>query len=257
MARGVHDDSAEDSGELRRLWTEFQRSRDTALRNQLIERHLGFCRRIAAALYAKRGVIEVEFADYLQVATLGMIEAIDNYDVERGVPFEAFAIHRVRGAVLSSLESMSERYQQANLQRRLRHEAVQSLREKDEEDEARPRHPPDAFSRLASLTVAVALGHLLEGSRMVQVEGETGTYRQEFYDSLEAKRLRESLQCLVEALPNRERQVIELYYFQYLDFKDIAALFGVTRGRISQVHRNALQLLKEAYAATGRLDASF
>src|SRR5262245_16958755 len=128
MARGVHDDSADDARELKRLWTEYQLSRDTTLRNQLIERHLPFCRRIAAGLYAKRGVIEAEFADYLQVATLGMIEAIDNYDVDRGVPFEAFAIHRVRGAVLSSLESMSEKYQQANLQKRLRHESFQSLK---------------------------------------------------------------------------------------------------------------------------------
>jgi len=257
MATGVHEeDSTDDSEELGHLWTEYQRTRDTGPRNQLIERHIGLCRRIAAGLYAKRGVIDADFADYLQIATLGMIEAIDNFDLERGVPFEAYARHRIRGAVLSSLESMSEKYQQVSLQKRLRRESLRSLSERDQE-EAQPRSPADAFSRLASLTVAVALGQLLEGSRMLKVEGETDTYHQEFYDSLEAKRLRESLSCLVEALPERERRVVELHYFQCLEFKDIAALLGVTRGRISQVHRNALQLLKEAYSATRGLDASF
>jgi RNA polymerase sigma factor for flagellar operon FliA len=256
MTEGARTDSTDDSGELGRLWTEYRRNRDAETRNRLIEHHLPLCRRIAAGLYAQRGVVEAEFADYLQLATLGMIEALDRFDLERGVPFEAFARLRIRGAVLNSLASMSEKYQQAGLRKRLRREELESLKETREE-EAHPRRSSDAFSRMAGLAVGLALGQLLEGSRMLQVEGQTDTYRHEFYDSLEEKRLRETLLCLVEALPERERRVVELHYFQCLEFKDIAALLGLSRGRISQVHRNALQLLKEAHGATTRLDASF
>ena len=256
MAAGAGGDGSPDAVELARLWAEYQRSRDHDTRNRLIELHLPFCRRMAAWLYGQRGVVEAEFADYLQLATLGMIEALDRYAPERGVPFEAFARLRVRGAVLNSLASMSEKYQQVSLRKRLREEAIESLKQKGEE-ETHPRRSVDAFSRLAGVAVGLALGQLLEGSRMLQVEEHTETYRQEFYDSLEEKRLRETLVCLVEALPERERRVVELHYFQCLEFKDIAALLGVSRGRVSQVHRNALQLLKEAYGTTARLDASF
>ena len=256
MVERARSDDSPDQEELARLWIEYQRDRALETRNRLIELHLPFCRRMAAWLYAQRGVVEAEYADYLQLATLGMIEALDRYAPERGVPFEAFARHRVRGAVLNSLESMSEKYQQVNLRKRLRHDGLDSLKQRSEE-ETLTRRSVDAFSRLANIAIGLALGELLEGSRMLQLEDRNETYRQEFYDSLEEKRLRETLVCLVEALPERERRVVELHYFQCLEFKDIAALLGVTRGRISQVHRNALQLLKEAYRTTARLDASF
>jgi RNA polymerase sigma factor FliA len=256
MAEGTRNGRSSDEDQLARLWAEYGRRRALETRNQLIEHHLPFCRRIAAWLYAQRGVVEAEFGDYLQLATLGMIEALDRFEPERGVPFEAFARLRVRGAVLNGLASMSEKYQQLSLRKRLRREELESLKSKDGE-EKHSRRQVDAFSRLAGVAISLALGQLLEGSRMLHIEGHTDSYRQEFYDSLEEKRLRETLVCLVEALPERERQVVELHYFQSLEFKDIAALFGVSRGRISQVHRNALQLLKEAYGMTARLDASF
>ena len=256
MSEGARSDAANNAQELARLWSEYQRDRDPETRNRLIELHLPFCRRMAAWLYAQRGVVEAEFADYLQLATLGMIEALDRYTPERGVPFEAFARLRVRGAVLNSLPSMSEKYQQVSLRKRLRREALESLRQKNEE-EARARRSTDVFSRLASIAIGLALGELLEGSRMLQSDDRTETYRQEFYDSLEEKRLRETLVCLVEALPDRERRVVELHYFQNLEFKDVAAQLGVSRGPVSKLHRKAQQLLKEAYRVTRGLDTSF
>ena len=253
MAEDSGVDRSSDDEVLAGLWRDLQLHRDLETRNRLIELHLPFCRRMAAWLYAQRGVVEVEFADYLQLATLGMIEAIDRFDSTRGVPFESFARHRIRGAVLNSLPSMSEKYQQVSLHKRLRREELESLQQSDE---TQPRRSADAFSRLAGVAIELALGRLLEGSRMLRIEGQIETYRQEFYDSLEEKRVRETLVCLVEALPERERRVIDLHYFQCLEFKDVAALLGVSRGRISQVHRNALQLLKEAYRTTTGLDTS-
>jgi RNA polymerase sigma factor for flagellar operon FliA len=230
----------EAAGDLTALWREFAGSRDVGLRNQLVEAHLNLARTVAATLYRHRGSLKVEFGDYLQLATLGLIEAVDRFDVDRGVAFASFATMRVRGAVLNNLAGMSEQFQQLDLRRRLRQERIESLHRS-------PGGQPDLFASLVDMAVGLALSHLLEGSGMLQLPDEGGTtYQQHFYDSTRERQLRETLARLVEALPDQERRVLRYHYFQNVAFTEIGDLMGVSKGRVSQIHRHALQLLREA-----------
>lgn len=232
------------------LWREFADTRSLSLRNQLIEAHLVLARTQAAMLFRHRGSLGVEFADYLQFATMGLIEAIDRFDPARGVQFASFATQRIRGAVLNSLAAMSEEYQQLDLRKRMRQERAESLR---------PAAPstggqPDPFARLADMAIGLALSHLLEGSSMLQPdEGPGSAYHQHFYDAARERELRESLSRLVMSLPEQERRVIRYHYFQNVDFTDIAELLGLSKGRISQIHRRALEMLRHAHARGGHL----
>lgn len=235
------------AADLTASWREFAVTRDGALRNRLVEAHLELARIVAAQLYRQRGSLAVEFADYLQFATLGLIEAVDRFDVERGVAFASFASVRIRGAVLNSLAGLSEQYQQIDLRKRLRQERVESLRRPAAE--ARQ----DLFGRLAEMAIGMALSQLLEGSGMLQGPDDApGAYQQQFYDSARERQLRESLARLVQGLPDAERRVVRYHYFQNIAFGEIAELLGVSKGRVSQIHRQALLLLKQAQAG-GRL----
>jgi RNA polymerase sigma factor for flagellar operon FliA len=244
------DVQGEEPDEERALWLEFVAHRATEARNQLIERYLPLCRTIAATLFARRSGVEVEYMDYMQLATVGLIEAIDRFDPQRGVSFQTFAGHRIRGSVLNALEGLSETYQQSGLRKRLRRDRLESLRR------GWAAGKSDLFGELADIAVGFALSYMLEGSGMVLEEETRTPYRQEFYRSYEERQLRESLVKLVEALPEQERRVIRYHYYQGLEFQEIAQLFGLTKGRISQIHRQALQLLKEARASTGNLSIS-
>lgn len=221
-------------------WREFATTRDLGLRNDLVESHLALARTVAAVLYGHRGGLEVEFADYLQFATLGLIEAVDRFDVERGVAFASFASIRIRGSVLNALSGLSEQYQQIDLRKRLRQERLDSLR--------RPALAGrDLFGGLAQMAVGLALSHLLEGSGMLQAQGDNApSFKQEFYDGARDRQLREAIERLVHALPVQARRVVRYHYFQNIGFTEIAELMGLTKGRISQIHRQALLLLKEA-----------
>lgn len=235
------------------LWQRAAAESDGEARRQLIERHLPLARRVAASLYARRGGLEAEFVDYLQLATLGLIESVDHYDSARGVSFEAFAAQRVRGAVLNSLESLSETYQQVSLRKRLRAERLESLR--GALSSGRPSNRQrDLLAELAEVTIGLALSFILEGSGMLAADDEGHSYRQEFYDGVEERQLRETVLRLVEALPEQERWVVRYHYYQGLGFNEIAGLLGVTKGRISQIHRQALQLLRDARAAVSRVN---
>jgi len=235
-----------------RLWKAFNEQRSQDARNLLIEHYLPLSRKIAKMLYAKRGGLEVEFVDYLQQAAQGLIEAIDRFDPTRGVAFEAYAALRIRGAVLNSLTAMSEKYAQLSLRKRLRQERVESLTE-----EMHERTPArDSFRELADLAVGLAISYMLEGTGLVSVEPSPTAGGRDAYSSLEQRQLADSLRRLVEALPERERRVVFYHYYQGFSFTHIAEMLGVSKGRVSQVHSQALQLIREARSADGPLDLS-
>lgn len=236
------------------LWAQFARDRGVATRNRLIEHYLPLCRTVAGMAYAKRGGLEVEFLDYMQFATLGLIEAVQRFDPALGVAFPTFATPRIRGSILNNLEPLSEHYTQIALRKRIAKERLESLNPPGEPGGGK-RRKHDLLSSLADLTVGLALAHLLEGSGMLVGEGEEHSYRQEFYENEEQKQLRDTLAKLVRALPEQERRVVRYHYYQGLDFTEIAKLLELSKGRISQIHRQALHLVRDAYGSVGRLDA--
>ena len=239
---------------------------DADARSQLIELHLPLARMIAASLYGGRIADDAEFADYMQYATLGLIEAVDTFDWQRGVQFNTFATYRIQGAIRNGIVNFSERREQVGLAVRLKKERLESLQQKDDapaqkDDAARPkeegmrrRQRGKALVReMADIAVVWALSYLLEGSGMLAPRNEANVVEQ-FYDGIELRQLKERLVSLVDALPDQERRVVKYHYFQNLEFTEIARIFGVTKGRISQIHKRAMVLLREAHKLAGGLD---
>jgi RNA polymerase sigma factor for flagellar operon FliA len=149
---------------------------------------------------------------------------------------------------------LSEHYTQITLRKRVDKEWLESLSQPEAPGGGK-RKKRDLLATLADLTVGLALCHLLEGSGMLLGQDEERSYRQEFYDNEEQKQLQQSLSNLVRALPEQERRVVQYHYYHGLDFAEIAKLLELSRGRISQIHRQALQLIREAYGSLGRFDA--
>jgi RNA polymerase sigma factor for flagellar operon FliA len=242
------------------LWAEYGSQREggnagIAARNRLIEFYLPLCRTIAATLYAKRGGLEVEFPDYMQFATLGLIEAVERFDPALGFVFATYATPRIRGSILNNLEPLSEQYSQIGLRKRIEAERLESL--DTTEPAAGRRRRRDLLAELSELTIGLALTHLLDGSGMMQDDDGTQAYRQEFYDNAEQKQLQASLARLVRALPGQERQVIRFHYYHGLEFTEIARMMELSKGRISQIHRQAILLLRDAHGSVGRVDTKF
>ena len=234
------------------LWERYAGG-DSEARGQLVERYLPLCRMIAASLYGKRVADDAEFADYMQYATLGLIEAVENFDWQRGVQFNTFATYRIQGAIRNNIANFSERREQVGLLVRLKKERLESLSLGEQAPRPRRGKGTQVVRDMAEVAVIWALSYLLEGSGMLAPRNEAH-YVEQFYDSLELKQLRERLVSLVDALPDQERRVVKYHYFQNLEFTEIAKIFGVTKGRVSQIHKRALLLLREAHAIAGGLD---
>jgi RNA polymerase sigma factor FliA len=250
QARPEADDPAADAAaaEERALWVEFVRARDPALRTRLIERHLPLARILAAKLYSKRRVQETEFDDYLHYAALGLIEAVDKFDPCHNVLFRTFAAHRVQGSVLNNVGRLSERDEQLALKSRLRKQRMQSLREDGKPGDK----TAELFEHMAEVAVGLALGYMLEGSGMYASQEDS--HAEDVYRGHEMKQLRATVNAIIELLPERERNVIKYHYFHGLGVSEIGDILGVTKGRVSQIHREALRNLRELYARAAELN---
>lgn len=228
------------------LWEAYCHGGDGA-REQLVERYLPFARTMAAKLYATRTHLEMEFGDYLQYARIGLIEAIDRFDGARGFKFETFAASRISGAILSGMESFTEIQQQIAARKRVVSTRVALLRA----PQAAPA-PDDAgalFAHLAELAIGLALGFVLDDSGMYR--DHDGEYKDNTYAGVELRQLRQRLEEQLELLPGRLRHIIASHYLQQQPFEEIAETLGVSRGRVAQLHKEALLRLRSGLEEAG------
>lgn len=230
-----------DAEAVRPFWHQFRESRDPAVREQLIEHYLPFARMLAAKVYANRIQLELEFADYLQYASIGLVEAVDRFDPTVMSKFETFSALRITGAILNGIVSLTEKQEQISARKSILAERVKSLKT----EVRRPKGPDAVFEYLAELAIGLAVGFALEDTGMYQAE--EGSYEENTYQRIELKQLYRKVTEMMESLPDRERRVIKLHYQQQLPFDEIAEMLGVTKGRISQMHKSALARLRTGF----------
>lgn len=238
------------------LWQRLRESGDGAARAQLLEMHLPYAKIVAASYYSRRYGNHVEFGDYLQYASIGMIEALDRYDPERGVQFRTFAARRMHGAILNGLEKLTEKQQQIAARQRLRQERVQDLKAMAgvEGSGAPPQDPEQLLRFVSEVGIGLALCWMLEGTGMV--ESEEG-YEQPFYRDVAIHQMKRRLAQALEQLSLQERTVIRSHYLQEQPFDQIAAGMQLTKGRISQIHKQALLHLRTLVREDADWDVAF
>lgn len=245
-------DSTEEAG----LWRRVRDHGDAAARQRLLDFHLPYARVVAASYFSRRYNDEVEFSDYLQLASVGMLEAMERYDPARGVQFRTFAARRMHGAILSGLERLTEKQQQIAARQHLRTERLKEVKAMAGEDGAvKPGDPRHLLQFVSEVGMGLTLCWLLEDTAMVQPPGACTVVP--FYQSSAMKQLRDRLLHAVDALPPQERTVVRSHYLQDMPFEHVAATLQLTRGRISQIHKQALLRLRSLVRDDADWSASF
>lgn len=218
------------------LWNDY-RSGLEAARDQLLEKYLPFARHLAAALYAKRAVNDIEFGDYLHLAYVGLLEAMQRYRHDATAQFTTFASYRIRGAVLNGIPRMSEVGDQIAYARRVQAERTRSLL-------GDQKKMPDNVGGMLELVVGLALTYqideLLEADEP-NLQSQSEPYGSHAYDEMQRR-----LKQVLDRLPGREQQIIRYHYFHQMTFEEIAELMDLTKGRISQLHKRAIGTVREA-----------
>lgn len=239
-AQGEAMDAAE-----RELWDQLRGPRPEPARQALFRKYQPLARRIAWRFMRDDPATPVEFAELLQLASLGLLEAIDRYSPDRAVPFRYYCPRRIGGAIADGVARLSEVNAQITTARRIKRERTRSLAH----DRAAPTDLAGKLDLIGDIAAELALGLMLEGSTLY-LEDERDPAR-DAYETLAWTQALRQVRTALETLPERDRMVIGWHYLDGLPFDEIARLHGLTKGRISQIHKAALALLRKRLSAGG------
>lgn len=222
---------------------------------QLVMQYAPLVRRVARSLPLEIPGL-LEFEDAVGYGTCGLVEAVRRYDPSKGTNFHAYAVRRIRGSMIDAFRRMDR------LSRTMRQKARELQRAQGELETTLGRTPSEqetaehmgisiAQFRDASSNarwVTISLDRMLDkdddGDSFPAAEMPTAEDDIDFTRGFEEKELHQELARAVQALPERERLVISLYYVEHLTMKDISLVLSVSETRVSQLHAQAVKRLR-------------
>lgn len=220
-----------DSDEEQNLWRHWLATKEPATRTQLFFFHSPWARTLAGYLFSRYPHPLAEWADYLNLASMGLLQAIDGFDPLRQVRFRAYAEHFIKGAVLKGLSCYVKDNRPVSKDRLASISGANRFADTDADLEL-----------VVNAAVDLAFGYFLELGVLDQEPADNdplSLYTQEAHD--------DGLSQLVEKLPANERQVIVGHYYQHLSFVALSELLGVSKSRVSQIHAQALKRIRRGY----------
>ena len=232
------------------LWEEYSRTGNG--RDELILKYLPLIKYVVGrmAVTPPQGL---DFEDILSFGVFGLMDAVEKFDPEKGFVFQTYAIPRIRGAILDELRKCDwfsrtgrEKVQKFN-------RAMEKvLRDKGETDDtlimSEMGVDAEEYYEIQDLASRGYITSLDEATPLddgeISPEANIPDERETAADRLDDESDKQMLLEAIEELPERERQMLSLYYYEGLTLKEIGKVMGVSESRVSQIHGKGLGMLR-------------
>ena len=236
-----------------KLWREYHKKPTQEVREQLILAYAQVVKLVAGRLSMYLGH-NVEYDDLVSYGIFGLIDAIDKFDFDKNVKFETYASLRIRGAILDQIRKMDWIPRTVRQRQRKIDEAMKNIE---------MRTGKTASDEEIAIELGVSEEELLSWQSQLKVTnvvsltefeelGQEPTFspiaRNRFSqpeEVIEEEELKKKLSESLELLTEKERIVIELYYYEELTLKEISRVLEVSESRISQLHTKALTKMRK------------
>src|SRR5262245_3528864 len=246
------------------LWREYRDSKDKAIRDRLILTYAPLVKYVAGKLGSGLPA-HIDDGDLVSYGLLGLISAIDRYDPDRDIKFETYAIARIRGAIIDELRALDWVPRSVRARARQIEQAIGELESKlgraptDEEIAAKvgitEEELDESLSDISRSSIA-ALDELWsvsgEGDQVSLLDTIEDPGSVKPADAFDEAEVRETLADAISRLPEREKIVVTLYYYEELTLREIGEVLRVTESRVSQLHTKAVLRLKSRLTGSGR-----
>lgn len=240
------------------LWENYAADRSQMARDDLVIFYSPLVKYVAGRLGSGLPS-HVEQGDLASFGMFGLIQAIEKFDPYRGLKFETFAIHRIRGSILDELRAIDWVPRSVRSQAKKVERAYSSLEARlgrtpsDLEVAAEIGVSEDGLQKIfsqISYTSVVALDRVLPALEESVIRGRTdqlgasGRLPGQVWEQKESQIL---VRQAIASLGEKEKTVLTLYYYENLTLSEIGAILGVTEGRVSQIHTKAVLQLKAKF----------
>ena len=246
------------------LWLDYRRGKDKGIRDRLILTYAPLVKYVAGRLGSGLPA-HVDEGDLVSYGLLGLIGAIERYDPERDVKFETYAIARIKGSIIDELRAMDWVPRSVRSRARDIERAIGELERKlhraptDEEiaeklgvttDDLNESLTEIGRSSIAALDELWTISSGGGGDQVALIDTIEDTQGPEPQSELAQTELKEALGEAIARLPEREKLVVTLYYYEELTLREIGEVLGVTESRVSQLHTKAILRLKARLAGS-------
>src|SRR5580700_5458060 len=243
--------------DVKQVWLDYKKSKSEKLRNMLMENYLHLVRYNAERIHVKLPD-EVELDDLMSAGIFGLMDAINAFDLDRGVKFETYCAPRIRGAILDELRSMDW---VPRLVRSRAHKLDNANKQLEVELGRTPTHDEVArhlkvsmgeFEKMAKDASAVGLVSLsrkwfeTDSNKDVREIGVLEDKRGA--DPVREIQRKDLKELITKGLSRAERLIIILYYFEEMTMKEIGSTLDLSESRVSQMHSSILARLKAQMA---------
>ena len=243
--------------ELKDLWRRFKEDGDQGARERLVLAYAPLVKYVAGRMSSGLPA-HVEEADLISYGLLGLISAIERFEPSREIRFETFAITRIKGSIIDELRSLdwvprSVRARAREIERanaKLEHQLHRAPNDKEMSEalDMSVEEFQESLVKISNSSV-VALDELWTVS---DASGDTVSLLDTIQDpaavdpaqEMDLTDMRDRLADAIARLPEREKLVVALYYYENLTLREIGEVLGVTESRVSQLHTKAVLRLK-------------
>ena len=247
------DDAASVEAAIKALWAEFKDTGDPRLRERLILHYSPLVKYVAGRV----GVglpPNIEQADLVSYGIFGLIDAIEKFDISRAIKFETYAISRIKGAIIDELRAIDWIPRSVRYKAREVEKAYAALEARLHRTPTEPEVAEELgigldelhtiFSQVSFVNV-IALDELLNvggerGDKVSLVDTLEDTRAEDPVAAFETEETKYLLARAINTLPEREKIVVTLYYYEGLTLAEIGQVLGVTESRICQMHTKAV-----------------
>lgn len=238
------------------LWAEYGSTRGREVRERLVLSYLDLVKYIVGRM-PQATIPGVDYDDLLGYGVVGLIDAVERFDLSRGVKFETYAMTRIRGAIIDHLRNMDWVPRSVRQKARQIQQAIGSVesrldRQATDRDIAEELGIDiDTFDRWTweisrgaylSLDELIAVDEAHNAATLLDFVSDDASPDPEMV--MEVEELQNALAAAIDALPERDRMVISLYYYDELTVKEIAVILGVSESRVSQLHTRAMMRIR-------------
>lgn len=236
-----------------KLWEEYKKNPTSSLREQLIIEYAQLVKLVAGRLSMYLGH-NVEYDDLVSYGIFGLIDAIDKFKTEKNVKFETYASLRIRGAILDQIRKMDWIPRTLRQRQRKIDEAIKNVEMRtgktvsDYEIAEELGITEDELCTWQSqlkVTNVVSLNEFEETGPEPVMDATHNSHFAQPEDVVSQEELKKMLLKSMDNLTEKERKVIELYYYEDLTLKEISSILEVSESRISQLHTKALAKMKK------------
>lgn len=234
------------------LWKLYKKSKSKEIKEKLIIENIELVKIIAGRIYNSHNS-NLEYEDLVSYGILGLIDAIEKFDLNKNVKFETYANFRIRGAIIDQLRNLDWVPRSTRQKYKRLEDVIQKLQNKmgfDIEDEIIAKELGISIKELNKLYTEVSIYSIISLDEKISENNNFNISSNDIDSNPEAFFLKEETKKIlkesIEKLPEREKKIINLYYFSELTYKEISNILNISESRVSQLHTKCMIKLKNA-----------